>query len=203
MRARKSKCIYSQGLGGRGIEGEERLECATLRLLPVLRRKEGTLGGKHAAAGAGREEDPEQPLVTYSTLFSWVAPGTNSDTANFFLECLEHLSVIWRKRYRNVWFHTPGFYDNLSKRKVVYVSTMDQHGKVPIVKPVIAPDPHMKHDGQDAMTNSVKIRRNFYRREREGVPTTAIFNAGIMARLPSPKVVETTLLRLFGGSDSA
>ena len=148
-----------------------------------------------------REEDFGQPVVTYSTLFSWVAPGTNSDTANFFLECLEHLGLLWQKRYRIVWFHAPGFYGNLSKRKVMYVSTVDQH-KVPIVKPIIAPDPHMKHDGQDAMTSSVMIRRNFYRREREGVPTTAIFNAGIMTRLPSPKVVEATLLRLFGGSES-
>ena len=154
---------------------------------------------KNKDVGADSNRDLEHPLVTYSTLFSWVAPGTNSDTANFFLEALEHLSVLWQKRYRNVWFHEPGFYANLSKKKVVYVSTMDKQYQVPIVKPVIVPDPHMKHEGQDAMMSNVTIRRNFFRREREGVPTTAIFNAGIMARLPSPKVVETTFLRLFGG----
>ncbi len=185
------KSLYSSGT-------EKVTSSANITPISSPRKTTGSeTGEKHAV----REEDSEQPLVSYSTLFSWVAPGTNSDTANFFLECLEHLSVLWQKRYRTVWFHAPSFYDNLSKRKVVYVRTIDQH-KVPIVKPVIAPDPHMKHDGQDAMTSCVKIRRNFYRREREGVPTTAIFNAGIMARLPSPKVVETTLLRLFGGSES-
>jgi hypothetical protein len=143
-------------------------------------------------------------VVTYSTLLSWVAPGTNSDTANLLLEALEHFSVLWQRRYQSVWFHEPGFYANLSRKKVVYVAaditSSSSSSSSSIVQPVIVPDPHMKHDGQEAMVSALKIRKNFYRREREGVPTTAIFNAGIMARLPSPRAVEQTFLRLFGGS---
>lgn len=153
------------------------------------------------AAGNGGSAAGLEATVTYSTLLSWVAPGTNSDTANLLLEALEHLSVLWQRRYRTVWFHEPGFYANLSRKRVVYVSTNDKHTSASLIKPVIAPDPHMKHDGQDSMLAPLKIRQNFYRREREGVPTTAIFNAGIMARLPQPRVVEQTFLRLFGGTE--
>lgn len=156
----------------------------------------GKTSGNGVSTGSGLEA-----TVTYSTLLSWVAPGTNSDTANLLLEALEHLSVLWQRRYRSVWFHQPDFYANLSRKRVVYLSANDQQASASVIKPVIAPDPHMKHDGQDSMLAPLKIRQNFYRREREGVPTTAIFNAGIMARLPQPRVVEQTFLRLFGGTE--
>ena len=44
-------------------------------------------------------------------------------------------------------------------------------------------------------------RFNFYRGERQGVPVTAVFNSGIVNRLPRPKEVEITLVRLFGGNE--
>lgn len=164
-------------------------------LTPAHGAESPTLGG----VDSGRLE----ATVTYSTLLSWVAPGTNSDTANLLLESLEHLSVLWQKRYRLVWFHEKDFYWNLSEkhkqRAEKGVSGDNEHASASLVKPIIAPDPHTKHDGEDSMLSLLKIRQNYYRREREGVPTSAIFNAGIVARLPQPRVVEQTFLRLFGG----
>ena len=159
------------------------------------------------------------PNLSYAILFSWVAPGTNSDTANFLLESLEYLSSVWRERYDVVWFFEKHFYSNLSRKRIVYVTSTSSMGSISsspegrtgggvseqsavktTIKPVIIPDPHMKYNGQVSLTSNMHVRRNFFRREREGVPTTAIFNAGIMSRLPSPKVVENTFHRLFGGN---
>jgi len=161
-------------------------------------REKLIVGLSHASQGqvdkAGSSE-----YLTYAALLGSLSPGTNSDTANALLEGVEHCTGLWKKRFQSIWFFQPKFYEMLRAKHASAYQQVNQAGKA-------SSDESRelaKHSGGSMrFLSGRQVRSNFFRKERQGVPVTAIFNAGILAKLPRPRVVEDTLVRLFGGQDN-
>ena len=153
--------------------------------------REKTLSSLTGNASSGSGE-----YLTYSALLGSLSPGTNSDTANAFLEGIEHCTTLWRKRFQSIWFFQPKFYETLKSQQLsthTRTNVQSLHADGDIGASKLA--------GGMRFLSGRQVRSNFYRKERQGVPVTAIFNSGILVKLPRPKVVESTLVRLFGGAD--
>ena len=147
-----------------------------------------------------REKTSSSEYLTYAALLGSLSPGTNSDTANAFLEGVEHCTVLWKKRFQSIWFFQPKFYEILRAKQMNAYQQVIQTGKANTDD---SSEPVKAHNGGSMrFLSGRQVRSNFYRKERQGVPVTAIFNAGILAKLPRPRVVEETLVRLFGGHEN-
>ena len=173
--------------------------------------------GKNISSGSlssslGSASGATSEYLSYAALLGSLSPGTNSDTANNFLESLEHCTRLWKRRFQSIWFLQPKFYEKLRAKRAESQSRANTNlksgasssfagGSASGESDEINREDSLKHSLSARFLSSRQIRANYYRKERQGVPVTAIFNAGILAKLPQPKVVETTLIRLFGGGE--
>jgi len=145
------------------------------------------------------EKTSSSEYLTYAALLGSLSPGTNSDIANAFLEGVEHCTGLWKKRFQSIWFFQPNFYETLRAKQANAYQQISSAGKTTFDD---SREPTKNSGGSMRFLSGRQVRSNFFRKERQGVPVTAIFNTGILAKLPRPRVVEDTLVRLFGGQDN-
>eukprot|EP00605_Chrysophyceae_sp_TOSAG23-4_P002693 GSChrysophyteH1.ASY1.ANO1.2970.1 assembled CDS len=174
----------------------------------------GSYNGRETNA-SGESDDAKGPVnvnpheyLSYASLISSISHGHNSDIANSFLGTLDVCVQVWKLRFETNCFLEDRFYEKIRKE----ANSRKMKNLLSKMKKITSGEYNNGTSGKPKTTENksislnrffsgTKLRDNFYRKHRQGVPVTAIFNAGILSKLKDPQVVETSLLRLFGNSE--
>ena len=96
------------------------------------------------------------------------------------------------------------FYYNLERKKTdsnaMIVKQYPSNTDVTDISEMMT-DAYTLHYKIPNSSSNAANRYAYYYENRQGVPITSLFNAGILDKLQDPSVVEKTLCRLFGGNN--